>query len=143
MKKFSLIITLILIFNLVSFSQNSKKDVFFKDCSPTQFKMGLDTVHDYILIDMRTIKQYKKSRIKGARFARNTNELFNVVKKNGKDKPIFIYCDEGDESLTASALLMRRGYKKIYNLKEGVDAWYNEGYKLCKDKINNTDLVNL
>ena len=143
MKKFSLLITLVLIFNLVSFSQKTQKDVFFKDCTPSQFKMSLDTAHNYILIDMRTAKQYKKSRIKGARYVKDTKELFNLVGKNGKNKPIFIYCDEGDASLTASVLLMRRGYKKIYNLKEGVDAWYNEGYKLCKDKINNTDLVNL
>jgi len=143
MKKFSLIITLVLIFNLVSFSQNSQKDIFFKDCSPTQFKMGLDTAHDYILIDLRSVKQYRRSRIKGALFARDASDLFNVVKKTDKNKPIFIYCDEGDESLTASALLMRRGYKKIYNLKEGVDAWYNEGYKLCKDRLYNTSFVNL
>lgn len=143
MKKFSFVITLVLFFSLVSFSQQSQKEVFFKDCSPTQFKMSLDTAHNYILIDLRSVKQYKRSRIKGAKFVKNTNDLFNVVKKTDKNKPIFIYCDEGDVSLTASALLMRRGYKKIYNLKEGVDAWYDQGYKLCKDRLNNTDLVNL
>ena len=143
MKKFSLIITLVLIFNFVSYSQKTQKDVFFKDCSPAQFKMNLDTVRNYILIDMRTVKQYKRSRIKGAIYAKDSNELFKLAEKNGKNKPIFIYSDEGDVSLTASALLMRKGYKTIYNLKEGFDAWYNEGYKLCKDKINNTDLVNL
>lgn len=127
----------------MSFSQTSEKDVFFKDCSAEQFKSDLDTASNYILIDMRSIKQYKRSRIEGAKYAQNTNVVFHILEQHNKNLPIFIYCERGDESLTASALLMRNGYKKIYNLREGIDDWYGEGYKLCKDKVINSDMVDL
>jgi len=141
--KFSLIISLVLIFSFGSFSQTSRKDVFFKDCTAKQFKTDLDTASNFILIDMRSVKQYKRSRIKGAIYAQNTNVVFHLVEQYDKDLQVFIYCERGDESLTTAALLMRNGYKKIYNLREGIDDWYGEGYRLCKDKLVSSDTVDL
>ena len=143
MRKFSLVLIVILISSFVSFSQSTNKRVFFKDCTAKEFKSSLDTSSNYLLIDLRPVKKFKKERIKTAKSAIDTKALFYLTDKYDKNTPIFIYSEEGDESLSAAALLMRKGYNKIYHLQEGIDGWYGDGYRLCKDKIDNNELGHL
>jgi rhodanese-related sulfurtransferase len=139
MKNFSWII--LVFFTFTVFSQSNQ--FFFKDCSAKQFKENLEKEKYYVLVDLRPAKQYKKSRIKNALYVESINKLLEVLEDKNKNIPVFLYSESGDESITAAAILMRKGYKKIYNLKEGIDSWYAEGYKLNKEKINNADLVKL
>jgi adenylyltransferase/sulfurtransferase len=37
--------------------------------------------------------------------------------------PIVVYCHHGIRSLTAAALLARRGHASVYSLAGGIDAW--------------------
>ena len=143
MKKFNLLFLVVLLFNLTSFSQTTNKKVFFKDCTAKEFKSNLDTSSNYLLIDLRPVKKFKKERIKTAKSVPDTKALFYLIDKYDKNTPIFIYSEVGDESLSAAALLMRKGYNKIYHLQEGIDGWYSDGYRLCKDKIDNNELGHL
>ena len=44
-----------------------------------------------------------------------------------KDKEVFIYCAVGARSLEAAQLLTQQGYTKVYHLKGGIQAWYQNG----------------
>ena len=126
----------LLVIGLNTFAQKNKSFLFFKDCTAETFKENLDLLADSsILIDARTKREYKRSRIKGAILGAEMNTIFKIVKDYPKNRPIFIYSESGDESLTVSALLMRRGYNKIYNLKDGLDDWWRAGFKLDRSKV--------
>lgn len=131
-----------LAFGLGLFAQNDENILFFKDCTAETFKENLDIADSSLLIDTRSKKDYSRSRIKGAVLAEQLTEIFNLVRNYPKNKPIFIYSESGDESLTVSALLMRKGYNKIYNLKDGLDDWWRAGFKLDKSKVK-TGIVSL
>jgi len=131
-----ILIHTLLFLSLFSFAQKNKSVLFFKDCTAETFKENLESLADSsILIDARTKRDYKRSRIKGAILGEEINTIFNIVKDYPKNKPIFIYSESGDESLTVSALLMRKGYNKIYNLKDGLDDWWRAGFKLDRSKV--------
>ena len=131
-----ILIYILLLVSFFSFAQQNESTLFFKDCTAETFKENLEILSDSsILIDARTKRDYKRSRIKGAILGEEINTIFNIVKNYPKDKPIFVYSESGDESLTVSALLMRKGYNKIYNLKNGLDDWWRAGFKLDKTKI--------
>ncbi len=125
-----------LLVSLFSLAQQNESTLFFKDCTAETFKENLEALADSsILIDARAKRDYKRSRIKGAILGEEINSIFNIVKNYPKNKPIFVYSESGDESLTVSALLMRKGYSKIYNLKNGLDDWWRAGFKLDKSKV--------
>ncbi len=127
---------ILLIVSLFSFAQQNESTLFFKDCTAETFKENLEILSgSSILIDTRTKRDYKRSRIKGAILGEEINAIFNIVKNYPKNKAIFVYSESGDESITVSALLMRKGYNKIYNLKDGLDDWWRAGFKLDKSKV--------
>jgi rhodanese-related sulfurtransferase len=43
-----------------------------------------------------------------------------------KDKPILVYCRSGNRSIPASQILSRNGFKKIYNLQNGINGWMKD-----------------
>ena len=132
------------VFSSVIFSQTKEKNVFFKDCTSVEFKTQLElSSPNYLLIDLRSLKEFKKERIKTAKSVKDDKSLLKIAAKQDKNTPIFIYCSTGDKSISSAALLMRNGYTKIYNLQDGIDGWYGDGYKLCRDKIDSSDLVHL
>jgi len=126
----------LLVIGLTTFAQRNESTLFFKDCTAETFKENLDVLADSsLLIDARTKRAYKRSRIKGAILGSEISTVFKLVKDYPKDRPIFIYSESGDESLTVSALLMRKGYNKIYNLKDGLDDWWRAGFKLDRSRV--------
>jgi rhodanese-related sulfurtransferase len=46
------------------------------------------------------------------------------------DKPILLVCAVGGRSYAAAQVLSRRGYREVYNLSGGVNAWYKAGLPL-------------
>jgi rhodanese-related sulfurtransferase len=137
-----LILTVALIFSFYfAFTQTAEKTVIFEDCSAEKFKENLEKISgNSILIDIRPLKDYKRGRIEGAIQIEEISLIFGLLNKYSKDKPIFLYSETGDESITVAALLMRNGYNKIYNLREGIEDWWRAGFKLDKSKIK-TNLV--
>ncbi|MCX6237371.1 MAG: thioredoxin domain-containing protein [Bacteroidia bacterium] len=49
-----------------------------------------------------------------------------------KDKTILIYCLSGSRSSVSANYLSRMGFRKIYNLQQGLMDWNRQGYALEK-----------
>jgi thioredoxin len=79
------------------------------------------------LLDVRTPNEYYDAHISGAtlipvqQLAERITELDAV-----KDKSILVYCRSGNRSIPASQILSRNGFKKIYNLQNGINGWMKE-----------------
>jgi rhodanese-related sulfurtransferase len=89
-----------------------------KQLSPREFdqKKGL------AILDIRTTKEYEAGHIPGAVHV-PLSDIGDKVKKLKKDKELMVYCNNGSRSIWAIKRLMGMGYKNLYNLKGGFDAW--------------------
>jgi rhodanese-related sulfurtransferase len=89
-----------------------------KQLSPREFdqKKGL------ALLDIRSTKEYEAGHIPGAVHV-PLSDIGDKVKKLKKDKELVVYCNNGSRSIWAIKRLMGMGYKNLYNLKGGYDAW--------------------
>tara|TARA_Y100000589_G_C27188213_1_gene643585 strand:- start:2076 stop:2831 length:756 start_codon:yes stop_codon:yes gene_type:complete len=89
-----------------------------------------------ILLDVRTEEEIRQGYIHGASFINLYDENFNQkINFIQKDKPVFVYCKMGGRSAKAAQELLSIGFKEVYNLTGGIQAWYNNGYTIEQDSI--------
>ncbi len=82
----------------------------------------LDQKKGMMLLDVRPDKEYDQGHIPGAVHV-PLSDIGNKVKKLKKDKEMVVYCRNGNQSVWAIKRLMGMGYKNLYNLKGGYNAW--------------------
>lgn len=91
--------------------------------SPEEFKEHISK-KKIQLIDVRTSREFKSSRINGAKnidfYSGSFASEFNKLNKN---KPVYIYCRTGSRSRHASNKLYELGFKEIYDLQGGIVRW--------------------
>lgn len=81
-----------------------------------------------ILLDVRTEEEeYNSAHIEGATLI-PVSELSNRTEELNKSKKIIVYCRSGHLSATASGILIEHGFKKVYNVLGGINAWEERGY---------------
>ncbi len=78
-----------------------------------------------IILDVRTKTEYDTGHLKNAKLI-PISELEERLDELDKNSPILVYCRRGNRSATASKILMRNEFKKIYNLKNGIENWDGE-----------------
>jgi rhodanese-related sulfurtransferase len=74
------------------------------------------------LIDVRTDEEYKTSRIEGATLV-NEGDAVEKVLAWPKDTPLIVYCHHGIRSLDAASYLIGHGFKNVFSMTGGIDAW--------------------
>ncbi len=89
-----------------------------KQISPRE----LDQKKGIVILDTRTNKEYEHGHIPGSVHVQ-LSEIGDKVKKLKKDKELLVYCQNGNRSIWAIKRLMGMGYKNLYNLKGGYNAW--------------------
>lgn len=78
------------------------------------------------LVDVRTEDEFKERHIKGATLISIDERSFE--EKLGaldKEKPLYVYCLSGGRSSKAGQVALRMGFKEVYNLDGGINAWVN------------------
>lgn len=101
----------------------------YKQISGEQAKKLMDTEKDYIIIDARTIEEFKEGHIEGAILIPEY-EIAERAEKElpDKDQLILVYCRSGRRSKIAAQALADLGYT---NVKEfgGIIDWQYEVVK--------------
>lgn len=89
------------------------------------------TVHDVgkllespeaFVIDMRDEYSFNKGHLDGAHTASEAN-IRNLIKSRKHDIPLVIYCYHGNSSKELASFFTQVGFKQVYNLVGGWDAW--------------------
>jgi len=76
------------------------------------------------LIDVRTSREFSNGFIDGAKNIDYNGDSFEKqIKKLDKNKPVLVYCAAGGRSENAAELLKEWGFKEIYDLEGGYNAW--------------------
>lgn len=103
---------------------------------------------DAFLLDVRTPNEYSYSHIEGAKLITLRNVpahdpvplpdsqlLPSRMKELPKNKltKIVVYCYTGKRGGEASQLIANAGYKRVYNIQNGLPTWVNAGYPVVMD----------
>ncbi len=77
-----------------------------------------------IILDVRTAKEFAEGHLDGAVNIDYFDPAFNEkVAKLDKTKPVYVYCHSGGRSAKAMKIMNGAGFKSIYNLVGGYNAW--------------------
>lgn len=106
----------------------SQKEVSFKNITANQLSAMLDN-KDFLLVNVHSPYM---GEIKGTDYFIFANDIKNNLDKfpDGKNTKIVLYCRSGGMSRIAAGDLADLGYKNVFNLSGGMNAWERAGYQL-------------
>lgn len=86
---------------------------------------------DAVILDVRMDDEFKSGHILNSKHI-PLGLLSNQIKEleNHRDKPIVISCRSGSRARSASSVLRRAGFGKLYVLDGGITAWQNASLPL-------------
>jgi rhodanese-related sulfurtransferase len=89
---------------------------------------------DALVLDVRDPGEYGTGHILGAKnvpLSRIDTAGSEIAAKR-KEKPVIVYCDDGNRSAKAAAALRSQGFSRVVNLSGGLGAWQQAGLPLQK-----------
>ena len=88
----------------------------------------METEKDYVILDVRTLEEFKEKHIPGAICVPNeTIGDAEIPSLPDKDQMILVYCRSGNRSKQAAQKLANMGYSNIYEFG-GINDWTGETY---------------
>ncbi len=99
------------------FSQSDDLEISVEDFNELRTKNG-----NVVVIDVREPHEYEICNLEGAKLI-PLGELAERVNELDTADDIVIHCHSGGRSLRATKLLRTMGFKKVKNLKGGIDEW--------------------
>lgn len=124
--KFILLLTTLL-FTLVGCSSD-KENFTYTQISMNEAVSMMETEEDYIILDVRTLEEFKEKHIPGALCIPNEEIVDeNIPALPDKDQLILVYCRSGNRSKQASQKLADLGYSNVYEFG-GINEWTGETY---------------
>jgi len=119
--------TVFVAFSIYSFAQ-------FQTISVDEFEKQLINTKGEQLIDVRTNQEFEKYRITGAKnIDFRSPDFQKEIAKLDKNKPVLVYCLSGVRSKSALDVFKKSGFKTVYNLNAGINAWSREGKSIDQD----------
>ncbi len=89
--------------------------------SVEDLKALLDGDQPIELFDVRTPNEQKIAQIAGARLLDRPAQ--DHIMSLSKDTPLYFHCHHGARSAQAAEFFLNQGFKKVYNVAGGIDAW--------------------
>ncbi len=115
--------------------ENTNQDL--QTVSAQDFKSLLEQYandENTVLLDVRTKQEFDAGHIEGAEqldFYQTENFVTSLANMD-KNKTYFIYCSSGNRSGKTLQLMQVMGFKKVYNLQGGIQAWRANGFEELK-----------
>ena len=92
-----------------------------KEISPAELKNKLEN-NAVRLIDVREWNEYIYCKIEGAEII-PLRKIYDANLSADKEDEIVLYCHIGSRSYHAAQVLKEKGFKNVYNLRGGIDAY--------------------
>jgi len=88
------------------------------------FETKLNDTKEKTVLDVRTPDEFKGGHLVNATLVNYyDNDFKNQVAQLDKNKPVFVYCATGIRSASAAKVLAGLGFKEIYDMQGGYNAW--------------------
>ena len=88
-----------------------------------------------LVFDHRDTRSYASAHLPGAIPASDEN-LGRLIKSRAYDRPILVYCYHGNSSRDLCKFIMQFGFRTVYNLEGGWQAWSAHANRLQTDISN-------
>ena len=126
MRKIIILIALCFLCGCAKQEDHKAESPAFISISSDEAMKMLQENESYILLDVRTMEEYKEGHIKDAICIPNETIDDTVVDTlTDMDQLIFVYCRSGRRSKEAAQKLVDMGYTKIYDIG-GIIDWKGE-----------------
>ncbi|MEM9456945.1 MAG: Grx4 family monothiol glutaredoxin [Myxococcota bacterium] len=90
----------------------------------TEVKAWLDAGESFELLDVRTPQERQTAHIEGSTLVGGDN--IDRLMKLPRDTKLVFYCHHGMRSYQAAQHFVQQGFRRVFNLTGGIDAWSNE-----------------
>lgn len=105
-----------------------------KDVSVSEAKALIEK-GKVVVLDVRTPSEWNSGHLKDAVHANVNDANFEAtVASLSKKKPVIVYCAVGGRSARASDILTKKGWKTVYNMVGGYNAWVSAGLPVITDR---------
>jgi phage shock protein E len=102
--------------------------------SPTAVSVEISATQAYakyqqgaFFLDVRSQDEYNQFHIKGSMLI-PLDQLPNRLNELPKDKEVVVVCLSGHRSLSGTAILQQAGFKQVFCLSGGLQAWMDANY---------------
>jgi monothiol glutaredoxin len=92
-----------------------------RQLSAPELKTLMDSGELFELIDVRTARERALAAIEGSRLL--DQACLDDLRQLDRDTPIVFHCHHGVRSQQAAEYFQREGFRNLYNLRGGIDAW--------------------
>lgn len=100
---------------------NPNEPARVKRLSPAELHARLTRGDDLLLVDVRTPEEREIARIEGSHLL--DAALHDQIGKGSRERTIVVYCHHGSRSERAAQELAQQGFRDVYNLVGGINAW--------------------
>lgn len=100
----------------------------------TKFQKEIASHPDGVVLDVRTPEEVAKGHLKGAVNIDYKSSAFETsLASLDKSKTYYVYCAAGVRSDKAAAVMKEKGFKNVYTLEGGIQAWTAAGQEVVKN----------
>ncbi len=100
---------------------NPNRPPMVRELPAKELKALLDSGKVKELYDVRTPKERDVAKIEGAKLL--DDATMATIEQLPKDTALAFYCHHGGRSRAAAEHFLKQGFKSVYNLAGGIDAW--------------------
>jgi phage shock protein E len=130
-KKFNLLFVLIV--SIFILARPLAQAQVVSNVSAEEFKKGLESDKNTVLVDLRTTDEINKGFIKGSiQLDFLAKDAEKQIDKLDKNKTYYVYCAGGGRSSEAATYMQQHGFKKVVNLTKGFGEWSKKGFEVEK-----------
>jgi len=105
----------------------ARDGVILLPISPMEAKNLIETREGLQLVDVRTQQEYLNGALPGSKLVTwsswSTKDFLRKMEVFDKKRPLLLVCAVGGRSWAAASLLSREGFREVYNLSDGLQAW--------------------
>jgi rhodanese-related sulfurtransferase/ferredoxin len=99
-----------------------RPDILIEEITPERVKELMDHGDPVLLLDVRERSEYERARIEGAVLI-PLGELSSRLHELDPEADIIVHCHHGMRSHAAAELLLTSGFKRVRNMRGGIDGW--------------------
>lgn len=115
---------------IIVLSSKEENDAAFKTISAKEAKNMLD-IKKVFLLDVRTPNEFYNEYIPGAKLIPLQQLEDRISEIEGyKNKNIILYCRSGNRSAVAAEILVKKGFKKVHHIRNGIGEWKKESFDI-------------
>ncbi|MGE5221328.1 MAG: MBL fold metallo-hydrolase [Omnitrophica WOR_2 bacterium] len=99
------------------------------DITPQDLAQKLTSGEDLLVVDVREPWEFAQGHVPGAKLI-PLSALNTELSTLDPGKPVAVICASGNRSESAAALLGQKGFKKVYNILNGMYGWQMAGLEI-------------